>query len=59
MAIQQGDRPLAGRAGELTQEQATAQGIKAWIAANPTRRQELFNVNPIMCSARSAFRMLA
>jgi len=32
--------------GELTQEQATAQGIKAWIGANPTRRQELFNVNP-------------
>ena len=32
--------------GELTQEQATAQGIKAWIVANPTRRQELFNVNP-------------
>jgi membrane-bound lytic murein transglycosylase A len=32
--------------GELTAEQATAQGIKAWIAANPTRRQELFNVNP-------------
>ncbi|WP_073223564.1 murein transglycosylase A [Massilia sp. CF038] len=32
--------------GELTPEQATAQGIKAWIAANPSRRQELFNVNP-------------
>ena len=32
--------------GELTAEQATAQGIKAWIKANPTRRQELFNVNP-------------
>ncbi|WP_426212388.1 murein transglycosylase A [Massilia sp. TWP1-3-3] len=32
--------------GELTAEQATAQGIKAWIAANPARRQELFNVNP-------------
>jgi membrane-bound lytic murein transglycosylase A len=32
--------------GELTPAQATAQGIKAWIAANPTRRQELFNVNP-------------
>lgn len=32
--------------GELTTEQATAQGIRAWIAANPTRRQELFNVNP-------------
>jgi membrane-bound lytic murein transglycosylase A len=32
--------------GELTAEQASAQGIKAWIAAHPERRQELFNVNP-------------
>ncbi|MES2316998.1 MAG: murein transglycosylase A [Pseudomonadota bacterium] len=32
--------------GELTPSQATAQGIKAWIVAHPTRRQELFNVNP-------------
>jgi membrane-bound lytic murein transglycosylase A len=32
--------------GELSAEQATAQGIRAWIAANPGRRQELFNVNP-------------
>jgi membrane-bound lytic murein transglycosylase A len=32
--------------GELTAEQATAQGIRAWIVANPGRRQELFNVNP-------------
>ncbi|WP_296943127.1 murein transglycosylase A [uncultured Massilia sp.] len=32
--------------GELTPEQATAQGIKAWIAAHPQRRQELLNVNP-------------
>lgn len=32
--------------GELTSAEATAQGIKAWIAANPTRRQELFNANP-------------
>lgn len=32
--------------GELTAEQATAQGIKAWIAAHPARRQELFNANP-------------
>jgi membrane-bound lytic murein transglycosylase A len=32
--------------GEQTAEQATAQGIRAWIAANPGRRQELFNVNP-------------
>ena len=30
----------------LTREEATAQGIRAWIAANPERRQELFNVNP-------------
>ena len=32
--------------GELSAEQATAQGIRAWITANPGRRQELFNVNP-------------
>jgi membrane-bound lytic murein transglycosylase A len=32
--------------GELTMEQASAQGIKAWIAGHPTRMQELFNVNP-------------
>ncbi|MBC7686052.1 MAG: murein transglycosylase A [Bdellovibrionales bacterium] len=32
--------------GELSQADATAQGIKAWIAANPGRRQELFNANP-------------
>jgi membrane-bound lytic murein transglycosylase A len=32
--------------GELTFEQASAQGIKAWIAGHPTRMQELFNVNP-------------
>ncbi len=32
--------------GELTSAQATAQGIKSWIAANPSRRQELFNANP-------------
>ena len=32
--------------GELTPDQATAQGIKAWIAAHPERRQELLNVNP-------------
>jgi len=32
--------------GELTSAEATAQGIKAWIAANPARRQELFNANP-------------
>jgi len=32
--------------GELTAEQATAQGIKAWIAGHPTRMQELFNANP-------------
>jgi membrane-bound lytic murein transglycosylase A len=32
--------------GELTLAQASAQGIKAWIAANPTRQPELFNANP-------------
>src|SRR5471030_3139556 len=32
--------------GELTLEQASAQGIKAWIAGHPTRMRELFNVNP-------------
>ncbi len=32
--------------GELTPESASAQSIKAWIAANPGRRQELFNANP-------------
>ena len=32
--------------GELPVEKASAQGIKAWIAANPARRQELFNANP-------------
>jgi membrane-bound lytic murein transglycosylase A len=32
--------------GELTADQASAQGIKAWVAAHPERRQELFNVNP-------------
>ncbi|MDC8760710.1 murein transglycosylase A [Janthinobacterium fluminis] len=32
--------------GELTTEQASAQGIKAWIAGHPTRQQELFNANP-------------
>lgn len=32
--------------GELTFEQASAQGIKAWIAGHPTHQQELFNVNP-------------
>jgi len=32
--------------GELTLAQASAQGIKAWLAANPSRQQELLNVNP-------------
>jgi membrane-bound lytic murein transglycosylase A len=32
--------------GELTAGEASAQGIKAWIAGHPERRQELFNVNP-------------
>ncbi|MES2152692.1 MAG: MltA domain-containing protein [Pseudomonadota bacterium] len=32
--------------GELPVAQVSAQSIKAWIAANPERRQELFNANP-------------
>lgn len=32
--------------GELKLEQASAQGIMAWAAANPTRQQELLNANP-------------
>lgn len=32
--------------GELTADQASAQGIKAWIAGHPTRMAELFNANP-------------
>jgi membrane-bound lytic murein transglycosylase A len=32
--------------GELALEQASAQSIKAWYAAHPTRQQELINSNP-------------
>ena len=32
--------------GELTLEQASMQGIKAWVASNPARQQELLNANP-------------
>lgn len=32
--------------GELTLDQASAQGIKAWLKANPKRQQELLNANP-------------
>lgn len=32
--------------GELKLAQASAQGIKTWIKANPSRKTELFNVNP-------------
>lgn len=32
--------------GELTLDQASMQGIKAWVAANPSRQQELLNANP-------------
>jgi membrane-bound lytic murein transglycosylase A len=32
--------------GELRPDQASMQGIKAWAAANPSRLQELLNVNP-------------
>jgi membrane-bound lytic murein transglycosylase A len=34
--------------GELTLDQASAQGIKEWIAKNPNRQEELLNVNPSM-----------
>lgn len=32
--------------GELTLDQASAQGIKSWYVANPQRQQELLNANP-------------
>jgi len=32
--------------GLMTPDQVSAQSIRAWIAANPSRRQELLNVNP-------------
>ena len=32
--------------GEMQLSQASAQGIKGWIAANPARQNELFNANP-------------
>jgi membrane-bound lytic murein transglycosylase A len=32
--------------GEMTLDQASAQNIKAWFAANPSRQQELLNANP-------------
>jgi len=32
--------------GELKLTQVSAQGIKTWIKANPSRKTELFNVNP-------------
>jgi membrane-bound lytic murein transglycosylase A len=32
--------------GEMTLDQASAQSIKAWYAANPLRQQELLNANP-------------
>ncbi|MFL6657583.1 MAG: murein transglycosylase A [Massilia sp.] len=32
--------------GEIAPGQATMQSIRAWIVANPARRQELFNANP-------------
>lgn len=32
--------------GELTLDQVPMQGIKAWIAANPSRQEELLNANP-------------
>ncbi|GAA4033637.1 murein transglycosylase A [Actimicrobium antarcticum] len=32
--------------GEMTLDQASAQGIKAWYVAHPDRQQELLNANP-------------
>jgi len=32
--------------GEMRLDQASMQGIKAWVAAHPAREQELLNVNP-------------
>ena len=32
--------------GELKLEQASMQGIRAWVQANPARAQELYNANP-------------
>jgi len=32
--------------GEMSLDQASAQNIKAWFAANPARQQELLNANP-------------
>lgn len=32
--------------GELTAAESSMQSIRAWIVANPARRQELFNANP-------------
>lgn len=32
--------------GELTLDQASAQGIKGWITKNPSRQDELLNANP-------------
>jgi membrane-bound lytic murein transglycosylase A len=32
--------------GELTLDQASAQGIKSWYLAHPSRQQELLNANP-------------
>ena len=32
--------------GEMTLDQASAQSIKAWVAAHPAREQELLNSNP-------------
>lgn len=34
--------------GELSLDQASAQGIKEWLARNPNRQEELLNVNPSM-----------
>ncbi|MFX6334922.1 MltA domain-containing protein, partial [Acinetobacter baumannii] len=32
--------------GEMELSQASAQNIKAWVQANPARKEELLNANP-------------
>jgi len=32
--------------GELKSHEASMQGIRAWVAANPARKKELLNINP-------------
>jgi membrane-bound lytic murein transglycosylase A len=39
--------------GELTLEQATAQGIRDWVETHPTRTREVLNANPSMVFFRA------